>query len=85
MEVCGAEIQRIYFRELSLHKLFYREIESRNLGLWKFVERVFKEVELGVESQYSKWKQPILPLSMKRGESGAESGFYSLRGLGLFG
>ena len=73
--VCGAEIQRIYFRELSLHKLFYREIESRNLGLWEFVEWVFRGAERRVESQYSRWKQAILPLSMKRGESGVESGF----------
>ena len=40
VEVCGAEILGDYFASLSLHKLFYREIESRNFGLWKFVEAI---------------------------------------------
>ena len=40
-QVCGAEIQEIRFGFLSLYKPEFKEIKSRNFGLWEFMETVW--------------------------------------------
>ena len=42
VEVCGAGIQGIYFRELRLHKPFFSLLISPNSVLWEFVEAEFR-------------------------------------------